>query len=77
MRPAELYQRKIAEYEYYHQQGKAQEGKKAKVSFLIYPYVTINFVWLRMLPDTRAKRHNAITDLDVFDRVFQLFFVAF
>ena len=77
MRPAELYQRKIAEYEYYHQQGKAQEGKKTKVSFLIYPYVTINFVWLRILPDTRATRHNAITDLDVLDRVFQLFFVAF
>ena len=37
MRPAELYQRKIAEYQYYHQQGKAQEGKKTKVSFLIYP----------------------------------------
>ena len=44
MRPAELYQRKIAEYEYYHRQGKAQEGKKTKVSVLIYPDVTIKFL---------------------------------
>ena len=43
MRPAELYQRKIAEYEFYHQQGKAQEGKKTKVSVLICADVTINF----------------------------------
>ena len=43
MRPAELYQRKIAEYEYYHQKGKAQEGKKTEVSVLIYADVTINF----------------------------------
>ena len=47
MRPAELYQRKLQNMNTIIQQGKAQEGKKTKVSFLIYPYVTINFVWLR------------------------------
>ena len=46
--------------------------EKNKSEFLDLSLRTINFVWLR-----ERESHNAITDLDVLDRVFQLFFVAF
>ena len=48
---------KLQTYEYYHQQGEAQEGKKTKVSFLIYAYVTINFCLAENI--TRHARHTS------------------
>ena len=48
------YQRKIAEYEYYHRQGKAQEG--------CYVYGLLYLIWLNMCFRIQCHLHEAVVD---------------